>query len=231
MRFARRALATTVATLALTAGAVTVAGSAAASPEDGEGCVGLPSNHAVYVCVISVTPMNALPGTSSTPLNVPVPEVCYYLDCTDETTVTVPVPGVTEGSGQVATLWHNDVYYPIAVGTDGAFSLLTTALDLALGAYQTAYDTAWREYGDAMELVGREYDDAMEMVSEQYYYVTDTLNNLDVGYTLYSRYRSLTRNTYVRLILETAGVEVDWCDTWNGWLGGVTGYYDYYCYY
>lgn len=209
MRFARRALATTVATLALAAGTVTLAGPASASPEDGKGCIGLPSNHAVYVCVISVSPTNALPNTTSTPLNVPVPEVCYFLDCTEATTVTVPVPGVSEGSGQVATLWHNDVYYPIAVGTDGVLDLVVAAVDLALGLYSTVYDTVWREYGDAI----------------------DTINDIDVGYTVYSRYRTISRNAYVRLVLETAGLEVDWCDLWNGTLADVTGYYDYYCYY
>jgi hypothetical protein len=216
MRFTRRALAATAATLALTAG--TFAGSASATPEDGKGCVGLPSNHAVYVCVISITPTNALPTNTSTPLDIPVPEVCYFLECTDATKVTVPVPGVTEGSGQVATLWHNDHYYPIAVGSAGVLDLVVDAVDLALGTYQSAYDTVWREYGDAIDLANEEYD-----------YVVSQVNDLNPGYTLYSYYRTVTRNTYVRTVFNLAGI--DSCETWDQWLASTANYYCGYYYY
>jgi hypothetical protein len=124
MRVLDRALATTVAGLALTAGAVVVAGPAAAT---GEGCVGLPSVPAAYVCVVALSPENAVPAVTSTNVPVTVPEVCYYVSCTGPKTVQVPVPGATPNSGYLAVLRYQGVDYPVGVGTAG-------------GAYQAILD-------------------------------------------------------------------------------------------
>lgn len=117
MRSMKRVLATAVATAAMAAGAVAFAAPAAASPEDGEGCVGFPAIPAAYVCVISVTPTGVVPTTTTTNLPVTIPEFCYAIDCLGPTTVNVPVPGLQPGSGVIATIWYNGVYYPVAIGT------------------------------------------------------------------------------------------------------------------
>jgi hypothetical protein len=145
----RRALATTVAGLALTAGAVVVAGPAAAT---GEGCIGLPSVPAAFVCVVSLTPENAVPTVTTANVPVTVPEVCYYVSCTGPKTVQVPVPGATLNSGYVAVVRYKNVDYPIGVGTAGAAyqAILDAEQDvlvLADGVYATVLDT----YGSVSE--------------------------------------------------------------------------------
>lgn len=142
---------------ALAAAAAIASGFAApavASPQDGEGCVGFPAVPATYVCVISVTPGGAVPTTSTTSIPVTVPRFCYAVDCVGPTTVNVPVPGVTPGSGVVATLWYGGTYYPIGVGTvpgvsgvPGTGGLYDTVVwlpfELAFGSRE-----AWVEYRD-----------------------------------------------------------------------------------
>jgi hypothetical protein len=139
MRTFRRALTGTLAAAALASGIL--AGPAAADPSDGQGCAGVKTVPAAYVCVISVTPQNALPTTSTTGIPVSVPPICYVAGCTNATTVTVPVPGVQPGGGVLATLWYQGVYYPIAVGTvppiptvpPVVWSTVQTVVDLAGG--------------------------------------------------------------------------------------------------
>jgi hypothetical protein len=143
MRTLHRALATTVAGLALTTGAVVAAGPAAAT---GEGCIGLPSVPAAYVCVVSLTPANAVPTVTSTNIPVTVPEVCYYVACSGPTTVQVPVPGATPNSGYVAVIRHNNVDYPIGVGSVGSvyqaiLSVAQQALVLANNGVALVLDT------------------------------------------------------------------------------------------
>lgn len=108
----RRLLATAAAALPL---ACLVAAPASASPEDGQGCAGTPDIPAAYVCVVSLTPAQPLPAVTTTHVPVTVPRVCYYADCTDRTTVLVPVPGYTPGSGYAAVLYWNGRYYPIGL--------------------------------------------------------------------------------------------------------------------
>jgi hypothetical protein len=127
MRSLTRLLATTVAGLAVAAGTVVAATPAQAT---GEGCVGVPSVPAAYVCVVSLTPTNAVPTVTSTPYTVTVPSVCYYLGCTGDKPVTVPIPGVAEGSGQIALLYYNGVYYPIAVSSGGVVATVGTVVQL-----------------------------------------------------------------------------------------------------
>lgn len=134
MRLMRASVATLIATVALSALTVTPA---AAGPDDGQGCVGVPTIQAAYVCVISATPENALPSLTTSSIPVPVPPVCYFLDCTEPTTVHVPVPGASQGSGNVIVLWHNGVYYPIALTSGGVVTTLLDTVDLAGGVAET----------------------------------------------------------------------------------------------
>lgn len=151
MHVIRRALATLIAGAVFT---VLGAASAYASPEDGEGCVGSPDIRETYICVIAVTPENAVPTTSTTTIPVPVPRLCYLVDCTDPTTVGVPVPGATPGSGQIAVLWYQGQFIPIAAGTDLVFTLLADAITLAEGAAGVAMQVADGAIAEANRIVG-----------------------------------------------------------------------------
>ena len=138
---------------------VVVASPAAASPEDGQGCAGLPAIPQTYVCVISATPQNAVPTTTTTTIPVTVPRVCYVADCTGPTVVNVPVPGVTPGTGAVAVLWYQGVYYPIAIGQVPSLTLLqpyvqlvTDVAGIAVGIAQPwiAYAESWIAYAEGI---------------------------------------------------------------------------------
>lgn len=113
----RRVLATTAATLTLCGLAAIPALPAHASPEDGEGCIGLPDVPAAFVCVISVTPTAVAPTVTTSSIPVTVPRFCYLAGCTSPTTVNVPVPGVTPSTGNVAVIWYRGTNYPIGYGT------------------------------------------------------------------------------------------------------------------
>lgn len=130
---------------------------ASATPEDGKGCAGLPAIPQSYVCVISATPENAVPGTSTGSVGVPVPRVCYVADCVGPTTVNVPVPGVQPGTAAVAVLWYQGVYYPIAVGSVPSLTLLqpyvTLVTDLANDGLSTAIGLAFAGVTIATNLV------------------------------------------------------------------------------
>jgi hypothetical protein len=151
MRVVTRALATTVAGLALTTGAVVAAAPASAAPV-GPGCVGLPSVPAAYVCVVSIDPANAVPNVTTTNFPVQVPAVCYYVDCTDPTTVNVPVPGYSDKTGYVAVITYNGQTYSIGAGVGSTLTTVTDLVTFALGAVndtvnglpstQELYDTA-----------------------------------------------------------------------------------------
>lgn len=149
---ASRVLTALAATAALSAALVTPA---AASPEDGQGCVGTPTIPLTYVCVVSLTPTNAVPDVAvTTYVPVDVPPICYFLDCTEPTTVNVPVPTVTPGSGWVAVLYHDGTYYPIAVSTEGVQTVLAEVVELVrdLGSQSlcaTVNDVLYR-FGAAM---------------------------------------------------------------------------------
>lgn len=173
MRAFHRAVATTLAGLAIAAGIVP----ASATPEDGKGCVGSPDVPATYVCVISVTPENVVPTTTTTIVPVEVPELCYFLDCVESETVEVPVPGVTPRSGVVAVIWHKGTYIPISVGTPDALTLLYSTIDLAtetaLGAAGTAAETVAYAAGlanglaaTALGIAGDAADDAVAAANE-----------------------------------------------------------------
>lgn len=153
MRILRRAIAVTAVALTMTALAVAPA---SASPEDGEGCVGFPSLPDTYVCVISVTPGNVVPTTTTATIPVTVPRFCYVADCLGPTTVNVPVPGVQPGSGVVAQLWYKGQYIPIAVGTvpsipsipsipsvPGGIPTVDDALDLVIDVANLVPGTVW----------------------------------------------------------------------------------------
>lgn len=192
IRSFQRAVATTVAGLAFAAAGISVAGSAAASPEDGKGCVGTPGLPASYVCVISTTPENVVPGTSVTNVPVTVPKLCYFLDCTEAKTVLVPVPGVTPRTGVVAVLWYQGQYIPVNVGTGEATALLFSAIDLATrtatGAVGTANDTvayaatlANGAVGTAIGLATSIVDGAVTYALGQANYYRDYVNDVIGG--------------------------------------------------
>jgi len=165
MRSFHRVLATTVASLAFAAAGLAGAAPALASPEDGEGCVGTPAVPASYICVISLTPENALPGTTTTTIPVTVPELCYFLDCTEETTVDIPVPGVSPSEGVVAVLWYQGEYIPIAVGTGQATTLVNDTVDLAVGVAQDAL-AAVDEIRDGLPTTGELVQMVQDVVDE-----------------------------------------------------------------
>jgi hypothetical protein len=209
MRVLTRALATSVAGLALTAGAVVVAGPAAAT---GEGCVGLPSVPAAYVCVVSLTPANAVPTVTTTYIPVTVPEVCYFVDCTGPTTVQVPVPGATPNSGYVAVIRHNNVDYPIGVGTIGTgyqaildaeqdvLLLANDVITAVLDAYGTAFQAVLDGEQYALGLVDSVVATALDTVAgvqtlaaEVVQYVRDTAPPL----TTLKNLVNTIRNDYV----------------------------------
>lgn len=153
----KRLLTTTVAGAALAAGSLSVAAPAHAGPGDGQGCVGTPTIPLTYVCVISVDPKPLLPNVTITPVPVTVPPICYFAGCTTATTVNVPIPNVSKGSGgNVVVLWHNGVYYPIAVEVDGlvrtvveTVNTLGTLADHYARVLTALVDDA---YGDALRL-------------------------------------------------------------------------------
>jgi hypothetical protein len=136
-------------TAALVAGGLALAGSAAADPTDGEGCAGVPSIPAAYVCVIEVTPGGVVPSTSTTSFPVDLPRVCYVAGCTDPAPVNVPVPGASAGNGHVAVLYYNGQYTPVAVGTGELVNIGGTVLDLA----GSAVGIALAEADDAIDVV------------------------------------------------------------------------------
>ncbi|HEV2889127.1 MAG TPA: hypothetical protein VGX28_02015 [Frankiaceae bacterium] len=127
---------------------------ASATPEDGKGCAGSPAFPQAYVCVISTTPTNAVPTTTTTSVAVPVPRLCYVADCVGPTTVDVPVPGAQPGTGAVAVLWYQDVYYPIAVGQVPSLTLLQPYVTLVSGLADTAATTATGLAGTALSTAG-----------------------------------------------------------------------------
>lgn len=168
MRSIRRLLTATAVGVAMTAGTIAVAGPAAASPEDGQGCVGTPAVPASYVCVISVTPGNALPTTTTSYVPVNVPPVCYFLDCTDASTVNVPIPGATLNNGAVVVLWYQGVSYPIGLGLGG------TVMPIVQGAINLVV----REAGEAVETVNRTVDNLGDTAQPWIDYVVDAYQNL-----------------------------------------------------
>lgn len=124
-----RFLATVAAAAAFTAGGVIAAVPAHAGP--GEGCAGLPEMPTAYVCIVSLTPEQGLPGVSTSSIPVRVPPVCYVAGCTQATTVNVPVPGTTEPEGNIAVLSYQGTYYPIGIGLDVIWPLVEDVQILA----------------------------------------------------------------------------------------------------
>lgn len=139
----KKLIAGAIAVAAFTTGLATPA---SAGPGDGEGCAGFPTIPDTYVCVITVTPQNAVPTTTTAMIPVTVPRFCYVAGCTGPTTVNVPVPGVQPGSGVVATLWYKGQYIPIAVGTVPALPPVGGVPDtdnLYDDAYALYLEVAW----------------------------------------------------------------------------------------
>lgn len=164
----RRVLATTAAALVLAGvAAVPAAVPAAASPEDGQGCAGLPDLPAAYVCIISVTPEAALPTVTTSYIPVTVPRVCYVAGCTSATTVQVPVPGATPSSGNVAVLWYQGVHYPIGAGTG---AVITPIVNGVVTTATTAVNNALATVNGVISLAGTVADNA-------YRYAVTTVNN------------------------------------------------------
>jgi hypothetical protein len=118
--------------VAAVATAFAVLAPAAPASAVGEGCLGFPSIPEAYVCVVTLDPTAALPGTSSGSYPVTVPEFCYLAGCVPARTVYVPVPGTSSGSGYVAVLYYRGEYY--SVGVWGPTHVPTTAelIDLLL---------------------------------------------------------------------------------------------------
>lgn len=147
---------------------------ASATPEDGKGCAGLPAIPQSYVCVISATPENAVPGTSTGSVGVPVPRICYVADCVGPTTVNVPVPGVQPGTGAVAVLWYQGVYYPIAVGQIPSLQLLQPYVTLVTGLAGSAVSTATGLAGTAVTLAFDLAEDAGTAAEQWVAFALDT---------------------------------------------------------
>lgn len=204
MRLVTRALAVTAAALPLAALMVTPA---SASPEDGKGCAGLPAIPQSYVCVISATPENAVPTTTTTNVPVPVPRVCYVADCFGPTTVNVPVPGVQPGTNAVAVIWYQGVYYPIAVGQVPSLALVQPYVTLLTGTVNGAVTTATALANNTVAIVVDAAGDAYVAVLNAYGTAYNTANTAanDAIATALETYGDASRT-----IDETvAGVEED----------------------
>jgi hypothetical protein len=135
------------------AGAI-AGGSAGVAHADPAGCVGVSSIPEAFVCVVSVTPTNAVPTvgtTGGTP--VTVPSVCYFLSCTDPTTVVVPV--VTGGTGSVAVIFYNGSTYVVPNPMDTAavlpfvYQVLGTTPAVVVGQALVAIGDAACQLGHA----------------------------------------------------------------------------------
>ena len=212
MRSVRRAVTAVATAAALTLAGAGLATPAHADPADGKGCVGLPTVPVTYVCVISATPTNAVPTTTTSYIPVAVPPVCYFLDCTDATTVNVPVPGVTEGSGQVAVIYHNGVYYPIGIGSGGIIATVGDAVDLAGGLAGTALTTVFDVLQFAVDTAGPAIDDALATADDlaaRVGYAIDDLNYIgDYGVCNTARavVYDLTRKSINSTVCRTIGI-------------------------
>jgi hypothetical protein len=199
MRSIRRLLTATAVSVAIAAGTI-AAVPAAAGPEDGEGCVGLPSVPAAYVCVISLTPGNAVPNVTTTTIPVTVPEVCYFLDCAGPTTVPVPIPGASANENAIAVIYYNGQYVPIGLGTVGTLlpivnGAVTLAVDTALGAVETAGEVLANledRVQPYVDLLNREIDVVIGLVTDL---VQDPPTVDDV-------IAALERNAYYRLVMQ-----------------------------
>ena len=82
--------------------AVVLAGGATGTAQAESGCIGFPSNaDATYNCLAFDVPLPKVTVFGDTFVGYPIPAFCYFLDCTEETTVgtTVPLePSVTRPS-------------------------------------------------------------------------------------------------------------------------------------
>jgi hypothetical protein len=209
MRSIRRAVTAVATAAALTVAGAGLATPAHADPTDGKGCVGLPTVPVTYVCVISVTPTNALPTTTTTSIPVAVPQICYFLDCTDPTTVNVPVPGVSEGSGQVAVIYHNGVYYPIGIGSSGIIATVNDVVDLGVGVAGLALSTIFDVERLVVDTAGPTIDSVFataDDLSTRVGYALDDLNYVgDNGVCNTARYviSDLTRKSISSTVCRT----------------------------
>lgn len=112
-----------------------LASPASADPEDGEGCVGLQSRPAAYVCLIALDPA-AVPAVEQTGTTTLFDDnVCYLAGCR-RVTVTAPTLGLAMPSSPVLVVYYNGTYHsvslagaPSAPPTDG---YADTALRLAI---------------------------------------------------------------------------------------------------
>jgi hypothetical protein len=102
----RRPFLRSIAALAGVAAPLLLASPASADPEDGEGCAGLQSNPAAYVCVVALNP-TAVPGVEQTgSATVFDDNVCYVAGCR-RVTVTVPTVGVEMPAAPLLVVYYD----------------------------------------------------------------------------------------------------------------------------
>ncbi len=90
---------------------VVAAGPGTAHADEGN-CAGFPGVPQAYVCIVSLTPADAIPTVNTNGGTVIVPSFCYVLGCTPDTPVSTP--SVTFGSGTIAVLTYNGQTYVVA---------------------------------------------------------------------------------------------------------------------
>jgi hypothetical protein len=150
MRTFLKAASTVALTLAtvVTTGAV---GTAAAHADDPR-CVGFPSIPATYLCVVSVTPENALPSTAAGP-TVIVPAFCYVIGCQPDT--PVPTTTVVPSDQPVLVFTYNGQTYEIpSSGPLVNLDQAATALNGALATSGTKVTALCRSVAAAFNTLG-----------------------------------------------------------------------------
>lgn len=138
-----RAATRLVSILAVLVSALAISGTSYADepPPGNKGCVGSPEIPKAFVCVVSLTPENAVPAVGTTTIYTQrVPVMCYYVGCTDPMYVPVPGPTVTPNGGSIAVIYYDGTNYPVVIPGVSADELLAAlqalaqqAIDLVLG--------------------------------------------------------------------------------------------------
>jgi len=133
MKRITRTLASAGLGLAIAAGSLATAAPAQAV---GEGCYGFPSIPDAYVCVVQVTPANAVPDVNTGTTYVgTIPSFCYGAGCTGDTPVYVPIASVNPEDAPILVVFYKGQTYTIGTAGVGGGLPGTDALD------------PWVEYG------------------------------------------------------------------------------------
>ncbi len=134
-----RTFAKTMSTLALTLATVATSSALTTTAARADQCAGFPSIPQAYLCIVAVSPQNAVPTVVDGP-TVTVPAFCYLLGCTSDTPVTTKT--VVASDQPVLVFTYNGQTYSIPGWTPIAdLGPVITALNgLLSDAGQTEYE-------------------------------------------------------------------------------------------